>query len=333
MDAPALEAARKLPEQQLSELKTQQNAQQPLSKRLESAIGALQRAQMRAEETEVAFTLALTVKEQADQEAAIIQSELCTLEQEAHKSSYRSYRRTPTRPLLGHHRQHHCCTAQSWSACRALGAGPTRSLHTHQRLPRAMYSCGSGDGCRRARRPDDGLRWLGRGIPTDAIESVARRRNRQVGKKTIDLLTFASKERTLNSHQTWRLSARSTHNAVRVTHTERLVHAIVNVKTHKPKERSRSHKYGVDTNNTIDQIDWDMSLHGCHVVGVQESCIKVNVTREQQNFVAYTSGANGKGQLGVEAWVHRSVLKRARVRPEPCSPVCWSSRLIARKST
>ena len=61
-----------------------------------------------------------------------------------------------------------------------------------------------------------------------------------------------------------------------------------------------------------------MSLHGCHVVGVQESCIKGNVTREQQNFVAYTSGANGGGQLGVEAWVHRSVLMRARVRTEPC---------------
>ena len=63
-----------------------------------------------------------------------------------------------------------------------------------------------------------------------------------------------------------------------------------------------------------------MSLQGCHVVGVQESCIKGNVTREQQNFVAYTSGANGRGQHGVEAWVHRSVLMRARVRTEPCSP-------------
>ena len=44
-----------------------------------------------------------------------------------------------------------------------------------------------------------------------------------------------------------------------------------------------------------------MSLHRCHVVGVQESCIKGNVTREKQHFVAYTSGANGRGQLGVEA--------------------------------
>ena len=36
--------------------------------------------------------------------------------------------------------------------------------------------------------------------------------------------------------------------------------------------------------------------------------------------MAYTSGANGRGQLGVEAWVHRFVLMRARVRTEPCSP-------------
>ena len=87
VDAPALEAARKMLEQQLTELKTRQKAQQPLSKRLESARGALQRAQRRAEEARVAFTLAQTVKEQADQEAARIQVKLCTLEQEAHKAA------------------------------------------------------------------------------------------------------------------------------------------------------------------------------------------------------------------------------------------------------
>ena len=87
VDAPALESAKKMLEQQLAELKTQQRAQQPLSKRLESARGALQRAQRRAEEARVAFTLAQTVKEQADQQAARIQVELCTLEQEAHKAA------------------------------------------------------------------------------------------------------------------------------------------------------------------------------------------------------------------------------------------------------
>ena len=83
-------------EQQFTELKTQQRAQQPLSKRLESARGALQRAQRRAEEARVAFTLAQTVKEQADQEAARIQAELCTLEQEAHKAASEA---TGARPL------------------------------------------------------------------------------------------------------------------------------------------------------------------------------------------------------------------------------------------
>ena len=43
------------------------------------------------------------------------------------QSSYRSRRRTPTRPLLGHHRQHHFRITQSWSACRAPGAGTTGS--------------------------------------------------------------------------------------------------------------------------------------------------------------------------------------------------------------
>ena len=36
--------------------------------------------------------------------------------------------------------------------------------------------------------------------------------------------------------------------------------------------------------------------------------------------MAYTSGANGRGQLKIEARVHRSVLMKARVRTEPCSP-------------
>ena len=66
MDAPA----RKMLEQQLTELNTQQKAQQPLSKRLESARGALQRAQRRAEEARVAFTLDQTFKEQADSNSA-----------------------------------------------------------------------------------------------------------------------------------------------------------------------------------------------------------------------------------------------------------------------
>ena len=78
-DVSASEASRKLLEQQLTELKTQQRAEQPLSKGLESARGALQRAQGREEEARGAFTLAQSVKEQADQEAAKIQSEPCTL--------------------------------------------------------------------------------------------------------------------------------------------------------------------------------------------------------------------------------------------------------------
>ena len=139
------------------------------------------------------------------------------------QSSYRSRRRTPTRPLLGHHRQHHFRITQSWSACRAPGAGTTGSPHTHQWSARVMRGCGSGDGCRRARRPDDGLRWLRRGIPADVIESIARRRNCHVGKRTIDLQTLTNRERNLNSHKPWRSPARTTHNAVRVTHTERLV--------------------------------------------------------------------------------------------------------------
>ena len=51
---------------------------------------------MRAEEARVAFNVAQTVKEQADQEAARIQVELCTLEQDAHKAATEA---TGARPL------------------------------------------------------------------------------------------------------------------------------------------------------------------------------------------------------------------------------------------
>ena len=212
------------------------------------------------------------MKEQADQEAARIQVELCTLEQEAHKAATEA---TGSRPL-------DLCSDIIDNTITALHKAGAPAEHLEQARQAAftlinglqVHSCGSGDGCRRARRPDDGLRWLRRGIPVEAVVTIARRRNRQVGKKTIDLQTLANSERNLNGHKHWRSPARTTHNAVRVTHTERLVLAAVNVKSLKPKDLSRSHKYGVDRNSTIDQIDRDMSLHGCHVVGVQESCIK-----------------------------------------------------------
>ena len=96
MDVPAMEATRKLLEQKITELRTQEGAPTPLSKRLESARRAPQRAQRRAEEAKVAFTLAQTVKAHAGQEAARMQSEICTLEQEAHKAGTEA---TGARPL------------------------------------------------------------------------------------------------------------------------------------------------------------------------------------------------------------------------------------------
>ena len=123
-DVPASEASRKLLEQQLTELKTQQRAQQPLSKELESARGAMQRAQRREEEARGAFTLAQSVKEQADQEAAKLQSELCTLEQEAHNAATEASGTRP-RPLLRHHGQYHLRMAPSRGTNRARQAAFT----------------------------------------------------------------------------------------------------------------------------------------------------------------------------------------------------------------
>ena len=271
VDAPALESARKMLEQQLTELKTQQKAQQPLSKRLESARSALHRAQSRA-----------------DPRSSENSSRTLHARTRSSQSSYRSRRRTPSRPLLGYHRQHHFRITQSWSANTTSGAGTISSLHSHQWSARVMRGCGSGDGCRRARRPDK----------ASQDEEIARYKISQTGK---EIPTVTQALEISCSHHTQR-RASSPH---RKTHS-----------------RYRS---------TIDQIDRDMNLHGCHVLGEQESCIKGNVTREQQNFVAYTSGANGRGQLGVEAWVHRSALMRARVRTEPCSPRLLVLKIDGRK--
>ena len=224
------------------------------------------------------------------------------------QSSHRSHGRTPTRPLFRHHRQHHHRIAQSWKACRATGASPTSRIHTHQRFARIVLSCWNS--VRRSGRPNHELRRFRRRIQTDALESIARRRVCHIGKEALDLQASAIRKRKSRRYDLKRLIARRAREAVRVARKERLVLATVNVKSLEPKDLSRSHKYGVDAQSTIDQVDRELNLHGCHVVGVEESCIKGNVTREK-------AGISG---IGVEAWVHRSVLKKARVRPEPCSP-------------
>ena len=183
-DVPASEASRKLLEQQLTELKTQQRAQQPLRKELESARGAMQRAQRREEEARGAFTLAQSVKEQADQEASKIQSELCTLEQETHNAATEASGTRP-RPLLRHHRQYHLRMAPSWCTNRATRSSQTSRVHTHQLLAWPVFS--SWDSDRRSGRPGHGIRWVRRGVQANALESIAGRRVGQISKEAHDL--------------------------------------------------------------------------------------------------------------------------------------------------
>ena len=152
-----------------------------------------------------------------------------------------------------------------------------------------MFS--SWDSDRRSGRPAHGIRWVTRGVQANALESIAGRRVCQTSKEADDLQAPANSERTPNKHASWRFRSGGARNAVRVARPERLVLATVNVKSLIPEDLSRSHKYGVNTNNTVDQIDRELNLHGRHVVGVQESCVQGNVTREQQEFVAFTSVA------------------------------------------
>ena len=153
----------------------------------------------------------------------------------------------------------------------------------------------------------------------------------EIGEKTLDMQTFADRKRGFLQSQIQETVASS----VRVNRAERLGTPIRQRHINRSKRYvTRSHKYGAhNTNSTIDQIDRDMSLHGCHVVGVQESYIKGDVTREQQHCVAFASGANGNGQLGVEALGDTDLCGRKQESDRRHALLaCWSSRLMARTS-
>ena len=98
-----------------------------------------------------------------------------------------------------------------------------RGLHTHQRIARDVHSCWSGDSCGGTRRPTHGLRWLRRGVQTDAIESIAGRRKFQIGKKTLDIQMCANRQIEINGHKFRRRIACRARHGVRVTRAERLV--------------------------------------------------------------------------------------------------------------
>ena len=213
---------------------------------------------------------------------------LCTIEQEAHNAATEASGTRP-RPLLRHHRRYHLRMAPSRGTNRATRSSQTSRVHTHQMLAWSVFS--SWDSDRRCVRPAHGIRWVRRGVQANAFESIAGRRVGQISKEAHDLQAPANSERTPHKHSSWRFRSGGARIAVRAARPERLVLATVNAKSLIPEDLSRSHKYGVNTNNTIDQIDRELNLHGRHVVGVKELCVQGNVTREQQEVVALTNVA------------------------------------------
>ena len=197
-----------------------------------------------AEDARVAFTLAQTVKEQADQEAARIQVELCTLEQEAHKAATEA---TGARPLDR-------CSDIIDNTISALHKAGAPAEHLEQ-ARQAAYTliiglhglCTAAGAVTVADEQEDPMMDFD-GSDEEFRQMLSKAsQDEEIARSVIRRLTceLANRERNLNSHKPWRFP-RSTHNAVRVTHTERLFLATANVKSLNPKEQSRSHKYGVD---------------------------------------------------------------------------------------
>ena len=336
MEAPELEAATKLLEQQLTELKTQQKG----TTTVEQKIGKREGSSAESSKESRGSESRVHSGPDCQRAGGPGSSENTIGTQEAHKAATDA---TGARPLDR-------CSDIIDNTSTALHKAGAPAEHLEQARQAAFTLitglqglCTAAGVVTVADEPEDLMmdfdgsdeefrQMLSRASQDEEIARSVRRR--LTDKRS------QSRERTLNSHKTWRPSAHSTHNAVRVTHTERLVLSTVNVKSLKPKDLSRSHKYGVDS--TIDQIDRYMSLHGCHVVGVRESCIKGNVTREQQNFVAYTSGTNGKGQFGVvmartltccDPWLSSSMRMDEWEHPRAGSlgavPATWKTRMGA----
>ena len=96
--------------------------------------------------------------------------------------------------------------------------------------------------------------------------------------------------------------------------------ASANVKTLDPAGVRRAKKLGLNTSSKMEYLDGAFAAAGYNIIGVQESCVGGDVTREQTQYVVYASGATPEGQFEVESWLARSLVLGARVQPQAISP-------------
>ena len=68
--------------------------------------------------------------------------------------------------------------------------------------------------------------------------------------------------------------------------------ASANVKALDPAGARRAKKLGLNTSSKMEYLDGALAAAGYDIVGVQESCVGGDVTREQAQYVVYTSGAS-----------------------------------------
>ncbi|CAK0877917.1 unnamed protein product, partial [Prorocentrum cordatum] len=298
--------------QQISDVKAEISALKPLGAKLDGARQALQRASARREEADKALAAATLLRDTAEAEEASAKEAVAALESQVSpldNTDLMTSIQAQLHQLIGTLKSdpgvHATHIANAEKHVHDLFAGfqsvfqHAKDYHAHQEKV-----AGLAEG-----RPP--YRHVGKHpLPTSLPEpSVPSHRVRQNGKqppKEVPDDVF----RRPRTRQAPRRSRSRGQSAV----------ASANVKTLDPAGVRRAKKLGLNTSSKMEYLDGALAAAGYNITGVQESCVGGDVTREQTQYVVYTSGATPEGHFGVESWMARSLVLGARVQPQAISP-------------
>ncbi|CAK0815072.1 unnamed protein product, partial [Prorocentrum cordatum] len=298
--------------QQISDVKAEISALKPLGAKLDGARQALQRASARREEADKALAAATLLRDTAEAEEASAKEAVAALESQVSpldNTDLMTSIQAQLHQLIGALKSdpgvHATHIANAEKHVHDLFAGfqsvfqHAKDCHAHQEKV-----AGLAEG-----RPP--YRHVGKHpLPTSLPEpSVPSHRVRQNGKqppKEVPDDVF----RRPRTRQAPRRSRSRGQSAV----------ASANVKTLDPAGVRRAKKLGLNTSSKMEYLDGALAAAGYNIIGVQESCVGGDVTREQTQYVVYTSGATPEGHFGVESWMARSLVLGARVQPQAISP-------------
>ncbi|CAK0894210.1 unnamed protein product [Prorocentrum cordatum] len=286
--------------QQISDVKAEISALKPLGAKLDGARQALQRASARREEADKALAAAALLRDTAEAEEASAKEAVAALESQVSpldNTDLMTSIQAQLHQLIGTLKSdpgvHATHIANAEKHVHDLFAGfqsvfpHAKDYHAHQEKV-----AGLAEG-----RPP--YRHVGKHpLPTSLPEpSVPSHRVRQNGKQPPKEVPD---------------------DVFRRPRTRQVASA--SAKTLDPAGVRRAKKLGLNTSSKMEYLDGALAAAGYNIIGVQESCVGGDVTREQTQYVVYTSGATPEGHFGVESWMARSLVLGARVQPQAISP-------------